>query len=171
MRTFLCGAIACLLVSGVAYGAVALPSTVEELARASQLVVHGRVLRVTARWSDDRRRIFSFAEIEPLATWRGVAGARVTVLTPGGVVGNLGQRVDGAAVFTAGEEIVVFLFEAERGLHRVTGLAQGKFVVERNLATPSLGDMMLVPRSLPAHERRSEPMGVAELERRVRSVR
>ena len=155
-----------------ARAAVMLPASVEDLARSSQAVVRGRVARMTSRWSDDQRRIFTYVEIEPASVWRGTPPARVTVLVPGGVVGDIGQRVDGAAAFARGEEVVVFLSEAEAGTFRVTGLAQGKFSVAGGTAAPDLGHVSFAaPARLPAGERRAEAMDVAELEQRVRSVR
>ena len=103
--------------------------------------------------------------------WRGTPAARVTVVVPGGVVGPIGQRVDGAPAFAKGEEVVVFLSAAEAGAFRVTGLAQGKFSVRDGAAQPDLAHVSFVPAPLRAGERRAEAMDVAELERRVRSAR
>lgn len=149
---------------------MAISATVEDLARGSDAVLRGRVASVTARWVGGR--IYTFAEVEAATVWRGSAPSRVTVITPGGVVGGLGQRTDGAAVFTAGEEIVAFLVRAESGLFRVSGLAQGKFAVDGGMARPELSQTTFVSApALRGAERRSEPMQVEELERRVRSVR
>lgn len=154
-----------------ALAAQAAPSSVEDLARASDVVVRARVAKTSARLSDDGKRIFTYAEVEPSATWRGRAAGRITVLVPGGVVGRMGQRVDGAPAFTPGEEAVVFLHAAETGLYRVTGLAQGKFNVAGASAAPDLSHTTFVAAQLRPGERRSEAMPVGELERRVRSVR
>jgi hypothetical protein len=148
-----------------------LSTSVEELASAAQLVVRGRVARVTSRWSDDGLRIFTYAEVETSSTWKGTPAPRVTVLVPGGVVGRIGQRVDGAPTFAEGEEVVAFLHRAEAGAHRVTGLAQGKFTVEAGVARPDLSHVRLAGAPLGPGERRAEAMPVEELERRVRSAR
>jgi hypothetical protein len=171
MRTVL----VCLLVllaAAPARAMLAVPATVEDLTRSSDAVVRGKVASVSARWSEDQRRIFTYVEVERASVWRGAAPARVTVLVPGGVVGNIGQRVDGAPGFAKGEEVVVFLSSAEVGAFRVTGLAQGKFSVQSGAARPQLTRVSFVPRaSLRAGERLAEEMDVAELERRVRSVK
>ncbi len=152
-----------------ANAAVAVPVSVEDLARGSDAVVRGRVARVTSRWIG--RRIFSFAEVDAATVWRGSSQSRVTVITPGGVVGNIGQQVDGAASFGEGEEVVLFLARAEGGAFRVAGLRQGKFLLDRGVARPDLAQTTFVAAPLKAGERRSEEMGVDELERRVRSAR
>ena len=163
--------LAALLLSGPARAAVAVPSSVEELARDADAVVRGRVVSKTARFTPDHRRIFTWVEVEPSSVWAGTAKGRVTVLVPGGVVGDIGQRVDGMPAFAQGEDVVVFLSGAEAGAFRVTGLAQGKFSVKDGTATPDLSHMIFTEAPLRAGERRPGPMGVAELEQRVRSVR
>jgi hypothetical protein len=153
-----------------ALAAVALPVTVEGLAGASDAVVRGRVDRVVARRSSDGRLIVTYAEIVTASAWRGSPPARVTVVTPGGVVGDLGQRVDGMATFHVGEEVVVFVARAGAGTWRVAGAAQGKFRVEGGQATPDLTGTTFVERRSALGERRSGRMAVDELERRVRAA-
>ena len=172
-----------LLAAPRALAAVAVPATVEGLASASDAVVRGRVDRVYARRSADGRLVVTYAEIVTAGAWRGSPPARVTVVTPGGVVGDFGQRVDGMAGFRAGEEVVVFVARAGAGTWQVTGAAQGKFRVEEGkatpermatpegMATPDLSGMTFVDRLLAPGERRSERMAVEELERRVRAAR
>jgi hypothetical protein len=170
MRTLLLSLI--LLAATPARAMLAVPATVEDLARSSDAVVRGKVASVSARWSEDQRRIFTYVEVQPASVWRGAAPRLVTVLVPGGVVGNIGQRVDGAPGFAKGEEVVVFLSGAEAGAFRVTGLAQGKFSVQGGAARPELSRVSFVPRAeLRAGERVAEQMDVTELERRVRSVK
>ena len=161
-----------LLAAGPARAMLAVPATVEDLARSSDAVLRGKVVSVSSEWAEDQRRIFTRVEVAPTSVWRGSARARVTVLVPGGVVGRIGQRVDGAPGFAKGEEVVVFLTGAAPGSFRVNGLAQGKFRVDGPAARPQLAQVGFVPRAeLRAGERLVEPMDVAELERRVRSVK
>ncbi len=154
-----------------AMASVAVPVSVEDLARGSDAVVRGRVERVTTRWTEDGRRIFTYAEVRPSSVLRGTAPELMTVITPGGVVGDIGQRVDGVAAFAEGEEVVVFVHRAEAGTYRVSGLAQGKFSVSGGVASPDLSHTALVPAPLTSGERHAEAMQVQELERRVRSTR
>ena len=168
MRTAL--AVLLLAAAAPAHAMLATPASVEDLARSSQAVVRGRVASVTSRWSDDQRRIFTYVDIAPSSVWRGAPPSRVTVVVPGGIVGPVGQRVDGAPAFAKGEEVVVFLSEGEDRAFRVTGLAQGKFRVADGAARPDLSHVSFVEAPLRAQERRAEAMPVAELERRVRSA-
>jgi hypothetical protein len=162
---------ALLLLPLAARPAVAVAVSVEELARGSDVVVRGRVSRVSSFWTADGARIMTVAELSPSETWRGTTPGPVQVLVPGGVVGDIGQRVDGAPTFATGEEVVVFLWRSGEGAFRVRGLAQGKFTVVADAARPALAHTRAVGVRLAAGERLAGPMGVAELERRVRSAR
>jgi len=162
--------LAALLGAAPALGAEAVALSVEGLARSSDAVVRGQVRKTTPTLSADGRRIFTLVDVEVASTWRGQAAATVRVIVPGGIMGAIGQRVDGAPSFAEGEEVVVFLNRAEAGGHRVAGLAQGKFSVAGTSAAPDLTHTRFVDRQVKAGERAAEPMPVAELERRVRSV-
>ena len=155
-----------------AAAAVAVPSSVEDLARGSDAVVRGRVTKVTPHWSSDHRRILTDAEVETSSVWRGSTASRVTVVVPGGVVDGIGQRVDGSPTFAEGEEVALFLERAGDGRYRVHGLGQGKFSVAAGQATPQLSGFAFAPgAALKRGERVTEPMGIAELEQRVRAAR
>ncbi len=105
---------------------------VPALTRASDVVVRGTVVRVESRWNQDKSRIITDNEILVSQVLKGnVTGKTVVAMQPGGVVGEVGQAVHGVATFNLGEEVVVFLEKrGERAF--VVGLAQGRFVVDRN---------------------------------------
>jgi hypothetical protein len=154
LREFSPGLLTTVALAAAAAGEVAASPTLEALTRASEIVVHARVSGVRAAWFGPR--IFTFARLEPVRLWRGRLPPGAEVITSGGVVGELAQRVDGAATFEAGEEVVLFLTAAEAGAYRVTGLARGKWVVDAagRVAGPA-----------------SSPVEVHEFEARVRAVR
>jgi hypothetical protein len=145
-------------------------TSVEETARSSDAVVHGRVLSATSRLTQDGRRVVTEVEIAVDRSWKGAAGSVVRVIVPGGRVGRIAQIVDAAATFEQGEEVVVFL--ARRGTTwRVMGHALGKYRVEGAEARPGLEHAQVLPRAMAAGERAVGPMSVAELERRVKEAR
>jgi len=109
---------------------------VPALTRAADLVVRGTVVRVEPRWTSDKRRIITDSEILVSEVLKGnVTGKTIVAMQPGGVVGDIGQLVHGAATFALGEEVVVFL-ERRGDRAFVVGMAQGRFVVDRAGATP-----------------------------------
>ena len=122
-----------------------------ELARSADTIVHGTVRRVESRWSGDGRRIVTDVEIQVTEALKGQPGGTVLVTQPGGRVGDIGQKVSGLATFVSGEEVVVFLSRQGPQAFRVSGMAQGKYQVQRPegesraLAVPeSLGDTLVL---------------------------
>ena len=71
-----------------------------------------------------------------MESWKGgaPAGSHLTVIQPGGTVGDLTQTIHGMTRFVPGERAVVFL--SGRANHaNVVGMAQGKRLVRRDAAT------------------------------------
>jgi hypothetical protein len=153
-----------------AWGATFVETSVEEVARGSDAVVHGRVVSRTSHLAADGRGIFTEVEVAVESAWKGAPDAIVRLYVPGGRVGNVAQWVDAAASFEDGEEVVVFL--ARRGAAwRVAGRALGKYHVDGAEARPALEHAEVIPRALGIGERAVGRMSVVELERRVRAAR
>ena len=140
-----------LLLSLAASATTMLRADLPELAQTADAIVHGTVRRVDSRWSGDGRRIVTDVEIQVTEALKGQAGSTVLVTQPGGQVGDIGQRVSGLAAFTPGEEVVVFLERRGKTAFRVSGMAQGKYQVQRTeggksaMAVPEpTGDVLLL---------------------------
>jgi hypothetical protein len=118
-----------LLFVGVAQATTLLALDVAALTKGSSLVVRAKVKSVASRWTKDGGRIMTDAVLEVSETWKGTPTTQVTVMQPGGVVGDVGQLVHGTITFTAGEEVVVFL-EPRGERYLLTGMMQGRFKVE-----------------------------------------
>src|SRR5262249_26050782 len=100
------------------------------LTRASQCVVRARVTSVSSQRSPSGR-ITTSVELERLETWAGPDVQTLRMFIPGGGVGEIGQRGEGAPSFAAGEEVVLFL--AARGSsYQPVGLGQGVWRVDRS---------------------------------------
>lgn len=118
-----------LLFVGVAQATTLLALDVAALTKGSSLVVRAKVKSVASRWTKDGGRIMTDAVLEVSETWKGRPATQVTVMQPGGVVGEIGQQVHGTVSFTPGEEVVVFL-EPRGDRYLLTGMMQGRFKVE-----------------------------------------
>jgi len=105
------------------------PFDVESLTASADAVVHGRVIRQTSAWAKGGGQIFTTVVLHPIETWKGTPAVEMTVLVPGGELGDLSQTVQGAAAFHDGEEVVVFLHRRAPGTYGVEGMALGKFAV------------------------------------------
>jgi hypothetical protein len=105
---------------------------ISALTRSSDAVVHGKVKKVESRWTGDRRQIVTDVTIDVAEFIKGKGDKTLVIHQPGGEVGEIGQKVSGLASFAPGEEVVVFLEKHGAERYLVTGMAQGKFRVERS---------------------------------------
>lgn len=138
-----------LAVAAPAFATTMLKQELPELTKDSDAVVRGKVTRVESHWTADHRRIVTEIDVAVAETLKGAPGEKVTIVQPGGVVGDIGQRVDGMAQFKEGEECVLFL-EKRGPSYSVVGMSQGKLNVARSsdgtavFAVPSKVDAVLV---------------------------
>jgi hypothetical protein len=121
-----------IIAAGTAGATVMIREDLDTLTRQSDVIVRGKVTRLASRWTADHRRIVTDVDIEVSESLKGAPATVVRVTQPGGEVGDIGQRVSGLAVFSPGEEVVVFLQRRPGEGYAVEGLAQGKFRVERS---------------------------------------
>lgn len=133
------------LASGLIY-----PATLSREALAT--AAHALTIEGLRRWSD---RVVVCIPYQSLAEWVTIKGVRrivtrtralpsenligsdgdaeLEVLTLGGTVGELQQKVSGAPVLMLDRPHVLFLNVQNHGTHQVTGMAQGCYpIVERN---------------------------------------
>jgi hypothetical protein len=92
-----------------AFATVVLSMSMEEMTARAPLVVRGTVHRVDAQWDEAHAKIWTSTEVVVSEVLKGQTRTTVLVRQPGGTVGGFGQHVSGVAVFTPGEEVVLFL--------------------------------------------------------------
>jgi hypothetical protein len=105
------------------------PADVESLTAAADAVVHAQVTRRTSAWAPGGGQIFTTVVLKTIEIWKGAAATELTVLVPGGQVGQIAQTVQGVGVFRDGEEVVVFLRRRAPSVFALERLALGKFAV------------------------------------------
>ena len=91
------------------------------------------VASVKADWDANHEQILSTIDLVVVESWKGedAPASHITVVQPGGTVGDLTQTVHGMTRFVAGERAVVFLAgRPERA--SVVGMSQGKRLVRRD---------------------------------------
>jgi hypothetical protein len=94
------------------------------------------VASVKADWDARHEQILTTIDLVVVESWKGGAASasHMTVVQPGGTVGDLTQTIHGMTRFVPGERAVVFLSgRADRA--NVVGMAQGKRLVHRDGAT------------------------------------
>ncbi|MBM4781242.1 MAG: matrixin family metalloprotease [Archangiaceae bacterium] len=122
--------LATVLVATASQATTMLSLELEALIDTSDAVARVRVERTQAMWSQDGSRIVTEVTLAVLDGWKGGVKQTVTVFLPGGVVGRVGQRVEGTPRLEPGSELIVFL-EARGDRFVLTGLSQGVFEVVR----------------------------------------
>jgi hypothetical protein len=107
------------------------------LARGADAVVHAVVERTGTQMAYNASVApFSVAQLRVLRWLAGGAAERIWIRDPGAVWANGGRPVIGAAVYSPGEEVIVFLRKDAGGYFRTHNLAAGKLLVRRDGAQP-----------------------------------
>lgn len=122
-----------MFLASAAFGTTLLAVDLVGLSHSAEVIVVGTVRASAPRFTQDGRRIVTDTEIEVSEVLKGKPGTpTLVVMQAGGIVGDVGQRVEGTATFALGEEVVVFLDRRGSDRFAVTAMAQGKFRVERS---------------------------------------
>ena len=120
--------------------------TLSDLRKRSQKVVLGHPVLAEAEWATvgQSRRIVTKTRFLQKSDWLRASSPdekiedEIIVMTLGGRVGDIGQKVPGEARLLLRQEILLFLGEGQDGHERVIGMSQGAFPVEREGARASL---------------------------------
>jgi len=121
------------LVIGLAppVGASVMPLTVEEMAKLSDRIVLVRTVETESHWTgaDAARgpayQIETTVRLEVLNAIKGTAGSDLTLVLPGGKVGDLTLSLDSVPAFLPGETSILFLDSKDR----IIGGPQGNLTV------------------------------------------
>lgn len=121
--------IASLVASG-ARATVLVPLDTQSMTARADRVLLGTVASQVSRWTDDHQAIYTDVTIRVSRAYKGTVkpGETIVVRREGGVVGTVGMKVFGAAHFTVGEEVLVFV-ETRGGAAYTVGMTQGKLAV------------------------------------------
>ena len=128
----LAGALALLVCSfGSSAFAVAIPQTTEQLVGNSSDVIRGKVVSQESQWDESHSIIYTVVSIEVNDVVSGslAKSGIVSVVIPGGQVGDTGMSVEHAPEFATGEEVVLFLTTND-GVYGVTSWEMGKFTIQ-----------------------------------------
>ena len=135
MRTLLLASLLLSLTPAYAAATVMVEVPIEDMARAADAIVMGRVVRTEVRVVIDPTRgamPHTLTEIR-VAEWiAGSGGATVVIDELGGEIQGQGLAIAGTPVYRAGEEVIVFLERAD-GRLRTYAMAQGRFEIRRGI--------------------------------------
>ncbi len=102
-------------------------------------IVLGKVVHTRSQWDPSHHWILTYSTFSVEQTMKGTAPSEVTVVTPGGTVGNVVQSTIGIRPFREGDENVVFIKNTPAG-PTVLYFDQGAYDV-----TDDHGEKMVAP--------------------------
>lgn len=120
----------------------------EKVENASAIVL-GRLVAQESRWDAAGKWILTYSTFQVEKVMKGSPSQEITLVTPGGVVGNIAQEVVGVPKFEKGDEHVVFVRNSqsgptvlyfEQGAYRVKKDGRGDRIVTPVAAAPVLVD-------------------------------
>ncbi|MEZ4473757.1 MAG: hypothetical protein R3F60_23795 [bacterium] len=133
-------ALALVFTAGAASATIVQSLSLDDMSRKADVIVHGTVVEQATAWNDTRSRIYTVTTVEVKERLKGKGETRIRIRQLGGTVDGITQSIVGNARLSVGEEVVVFLTQdAEKGLHYVIGMAQGKYTVDRARPSPASG--------------------------------
>ena len=129
----------CLVMSGRGAQATTLvPGDFAQMARESELIVHGTVVSVQGQLTGSRQTIESVITVQVADTMKGAPTAQAVFRVPGGRVGRYRRVMVGAPEFTAGDEVILFLKGRAPAMAMPYGLSQGVYRVARRGGTATV---------------------------------
>lgn len=109
------------------------PVTLEEQIEDSAQIFRGRVIstRGVEEATAGGRRIVTFVQFAPVASYKGHVSANFELRFLGGKVGDIEMRVDGMPEFEVGKEYVLFVAAEGNRACPVSGWSQGSLPVDQ----------------------------------------
>jgi hypothetical protein len=107
-----------------------------ELTKRADHVAVADVVSVESAWDEGHHKILTTIDLSVVESWKGGAlpASHLTIVQPGGTVGDIAMVVFGLSQFVPGERTLVFL-RGKTSAAGVVGMAQGKRAMRRDLAT------------------------------------
>ncbi len=142
-----------------AHATVVEPATFEEKVGNAASVVLGKVVRTEAKWDPAHRWILTYSTFAVEKTMKGTPAPEMTVVTPGGTVGDIHQDTIGVPQFSVGSEHVVFVKDTRIG-PTVLYFDQGTY----DVTADDRGRRMIVPLETGAVKMSNENTRVSQAE-------
>ncbi|MFN3198606.1 MAG: hypothetical protein ACE366_09375 [Bradymonadia bacterium] len=113
--------------------------SLDQMVKQSDVIVRGEVVAQHSAWNEAGNRIYTVTELKVMEPLKGQATSEtiIKIRQLGGTVDGITQNIAGNALLSTGEEVAIFLrADAEKSLHYVVGMAQGKYTIDRSSGTP-----------------------------------
>lgn len=173
IRTALALTVLLLLVPVAAHGTITRAVDFQDKVANASAIVMGECVAQESRWDNTRTWILTYSTFRIEKTLKGQPAQQITIVTPGGTVGNITQDVIGIPKFRQGEENVVFVRDSQAG-PTVAYLEQGSYRVRKSgidrIVEPSVTSAVLVDTGHGTSVRSESARGLREFEGAVRDT-
>jgi hypothetical protein len=137
-------------------------------------ILVGRCVARESRWDDARRWILTYYRFEVEKALKGMPARELTVVTPGGSVGNMTQDAVGVPKFDIGDEHVLFVRNTQAG-PTVLYFEQGAYQLVRDhggerRVMPTVSSAVLIDTQAGKAVAPESPRTLREFEGRVRDT-
>lgn len=119
---------------------VVLPIQFDEKVEKAAAIVVGQCVASQSSWSADGERILTYSRIRIEKTFKGALAAEITLVTPGGTVGDIRQVTMGVPELRIGRDYVIFVRNSRVG-PTILFFEQGLYEIRRNPA----GELEVIP--------------------------
>ncbi|HYH07970.1 MAG TPA: hypothetical protein VEK11_13005 [Thermoanaerobaculia bacterium] len=145
----------------------------EKVENAAAIVV-GKCIRQTSQWDAARNWILTYSTFQVEKTLKGQPAQEITIVTPGGQVGDIAQDVVGVPRFRQGDENVLFVRNSNAG-PTVLYLDQGAYRVVKDdrgnrMVNPLVSNAVLVDMQRGSAVAPERPRPLREFEGNVRAT-
>jgi hypothetical protein len=119
-----------------AHASLVIALDTNELAKRADHVTVADVVSVQSGWDERHEKIRTTIDLLVVESWKGgaVPASHITIVQPGGTVGDVAMVVFGMSQFVPGERALFFL-RGKPAAASVVGMAQGKRPMRREEAT------------------------------------
>lgn len=168
----LAGLLLALVVTPRLGAALTKAATFDEKVANSAAIVLGHVVKKDSRWDDQHRYILTYTTFRIEKSYKGLDGQQeITVVTPGGRVGEVIQDTSGVPDFVEGSDRVVFVRNSSAG-PTVLYFDQGAYDVAKNgaerVVQPVASDAVMLDTQRGMAVAAEEPRTLQQFEHAVR---
>ena len=169
----LAGLLLALVVTPRAGATLTKAATFDEKVSNSAAIVLGHVVRQESKWDDQHRWILTYTTFQIEKAFKGVPGQQeITIVTPGGRVGDVNQATVGVPDFAEGTDHVLFVRNSSVG-PTVLYFDQGAYDVAKNgserVVQPVASDAVQIDTQRGMAVAAEEPRTLPEFERAVQA--
>ena len=144
--------------SGSAHATTLADLTTDQLVDSSDAIVRGKIVEIWTEQANDGS-VWTRAQVEVSQTYKGDASRTAYVIDQaGGTWGSSRTIVHGAARFSQGEEVVLFLENLKSGKIVPVGMTQGKFTLRLDPNSRTMLAQRFTPAPTQAYDHRFIPL-------------